>query len=62
MFRLSEITALYLENLHALGDSTSECVRSTRLANRLQRHTPALKVHQSKAGAALTFKGTWEMS
>ena len=31
-------------------------MHSTRPANRLQRHIPALRVHQSKAGAALTFK------
>ena len=56
VFQLSKITALYLEHLLTLGGSTSERVHSTQPANRLQRHVPALKVHQSKAGAALTCK------
>ena len=56
VLKLSEITALHLEHLHALGGSASERKHSTRLVNRLQRHIPALKVHQSKAGAVLTFK------
>ena len=56
VFKLSKITALYLKHLHALGGSSTERVHSTRLANRPQRPIPALKVHQSKAGAVLKFK------
>ena len=56
VFKLSEITALCLEHLHALGGSTSERELFTRLANRLQRHIPILEVHQSKAEAVLTFQ------
>ena len=56
MFKLSDLKDLYCEHLEKLGgDSTGE-IHSTRLAQKIQKHIPALESHNSKSGLVLTFR------
>ena len=56
VFKLTDLKALYSERIQQLGGDTTGQVHSTRLAQKLQQHTPALDVHNTKSGTVLSFK------
>ena len=56
VFKLSDIKKLYCDFLQKFGGDANTHIHSTRLAQKLQEHIPALESHNSKSGTVLSFK------
>ena len=56
VFKLSDIKKLYCEYLQKFGGDSTGHIHSTRLAQKIQQHIPALESHNGKSGTILAFK------
>jgi len=56
VFKLTDLKAVYCEQLQQLGGNTTRNIHSTRLAQKLLQHIPNLEAHHRNFGTVFSFK------